>query len=91
MASSQKARRSKRQLKQWLLAVCLAASFSCLVPSLSLADDTTPPDHDARLDGYAQKTVLDSGGTASTYIVMVFLGAIGLGVMFIKGKRTHLD
>jgi hypothetical protein len=85
------ARPQSLRFRPWLRAMCIAASLALAAPSLALADDTAPPDHDARLDGYAQKTVLDSGGTASVYIVMFFVGAIGLGVMFIKGKRTHLD
>jgi hypothetical protein len=82
------------RFKRWVLAVCLAASFSFAAPSLSRAasssDDSTP-DHDARLDGYAQNMVLDAGGTASTYVILVIMGVLCLGVMFIKGKRTHLD
>jgi len=82
------------RFKRWTLAVCLAASFSFAAPSLSRAssssDDSTP-DHDARLDGYAQPMVLDAGGTALTYVLLVVLGVGSVGVLFIKGKRTHLD
>jgi hypothetical protein len=79
------------RIKRWAIAVCLAAAFSVTAPSLSRADDTAPPDHDARLDGYPQTMLLDASGTAMTYIVMFLLGGLGLGVMFISGKRTHLD
>ena len=79
------------RLRRWALAACLAGLFSFSAPALSLADDTTPPDHDARLDGYPQNMVLDASGTAMTYVVLCLLGGIGLGVMFISGKRTHLD
>ena len=79
------------RLKRWTLALCIVALFSFAAPSRSLADDAAPPDHDARLDGYPQKMVLDSGGTAFTYVVMVVVGGIAIGTMFIKGKRTHLD
>ncbi len=74
-----------------MMAACMAAFFMVAAPSLSRADDDGPPAHDARLDGYAQNTVLDSGGTAFTYIVLCVVGGIGLGVLFISGKRSHLD
>jgi len=76
-----------------MVAACLAACFTFSLPSLSLAssDDDSAPDHDARLDGYATNMVLDAGGTAFTYVVLVVLGGVCLGALFIKGKRTHLD
>ncbi len=74
-----------------MLALCLFASVTFAAPSRCFADDVPVPDHDARLDGYAQKTVLDSGGTAFMYVVMAVLGAIAIGGLFIKSKRTHLD
>jgi hypothetical protein len=79
------------RFKRWTLAICLFAAVTFAVPARSFADDVPVPDHDARLDGYAQKTVMDSGGTAFTYVVMALMGGIGIGVLFIKGKRTHLD
>jgi hypothetical protein len=79
------------RIKRWAMAACLAVAFTFAAPSFSRADDTPPPDHDARVDGYAQNTVLDSGGTAFTYIVLCVVGGVCLGVLFISGKRTHLD
>jgi hypothetical protein len=78
-------------LKRWILAACLAVCFSLGASSISRADDGDLPDHDARLDGYATNMVLDSGGTGFTYVLLVVMGLGCLGVMFIKGKRTHLD
>jgi hypothetical protein len=73
------------------MAACLAASLSICVPSVSRADEDATPDHDARLDGYPSKMVLDASGTAATYIVMVLMGGLCIGAMFISGKRSHLD
>ena len=84
----------KNRVHRWLLAACLAVSLTLAAPSLSRAsssDDDSTPDHDARLDGYTQKMVLDSGGTALTYFVLVLMGGLCIGVMFISGKRSHLD
>jgi hypothetical protein len=73
------------------MAACLAASFTVCAPSISRADDDATPDHDARLDGYPTKMVLDANGTAITYILMVLMGGLCIGAMFISGKRSHLD
>jgi hypothetical protein len=45
---------------------------------------------DARLEGY-DKNVSIEGGTALTWLMFIFLGAICMGVMFKNAKRTHLD
>jgi hypothetical protein len=80
------------RVRRWAIAGCLAASLSVIAPAMTLAsDDDSALTHDARLDGYPQNMVLDASGTATTYIVMCLLGGLGIGVMFIKGKRTHLD
>ena len=78
--------RSRRsRLAGLVLAACLA------LPAAARADDEAIPDHDARLDGYSTNVVLDAGGTASTYILLFLLGGVGLGVVFISSKRSHLD
>jgi hypothetical protein len=79
------------RFKRWALALCLVAFLSAAAPSRSFADEPEVPDHDARLDGYPATVVLNSGGTASSYIVLSLLGVLCIGSMFIKGKRTHLD
>jgi hypothetical protein len=45
---------------------------------------------DARLEGYPQ-TVYIEGGTSTTWFLLVFLGVVGLAVLFKDAKRTHLD
>jgi hypothetical protein len=84
--------RTGSPMKRWMIAIALAAAMFAAVPSTSRASssDEDVPTHDARLDGYATKTVLD-GGTAVTYICLGLLSVLCLGVLFINGKRTHLD
>ncbi|MCC6424297.1 MAG: hypothetical protein IT447_12535 [Phycisphaerales bacterium] len=45
---------------------------------------------DARLEGFPQ-TVYIEGGTSTTWFLLVFLGLVGLSVLFKDAKRTHLD
>jgi hypothetical protein len=93
MIRAMHAKRSIGWVRRWWWTLCVAMVLSTALPSTSRADENTPPPHDARLDGYPQgvNVVLDSNGTAFTYVVMCLVGAITLGVMFIAGKRTHLD
>ncbi len=46
---------------------------------------------DARLEGFPSKVVLEGGGNALTYLLLVALSGICVGVMFMSSKRTHLD
>ena len=81
--------------KRWAIAACLVMLFTLAAPTRTFASaaDEEVPTHDARLDGYAppQNLVLDVGGTALMYVLLALLGALCIGVLFIKTKRTHLD
>ena len=46
---------------------------------------------DARLEGYANKVAMDTGGMGLTWIGFVVLAVIGVSAMFKSAKRTHLD
>jgi hypothetical protein len=47
---------------------------------------------DARLEGYPDgKNVTTETSTGLTWVLLIFLGAVGVGVMFKSAKRTHLD
>ena len=61
------------------------------MPVAGRAEEEAVPDHDARLDGYPTTIVLNSGGTASSYIMLFLLSLVGVGCVFISGKRSHLD
>ena len=67
-----------------VIAVCL------LCPATSRAQDEGVK-YDARLDGYDAKVQVDSDNTALTWIRLVALAAVAMGVMFKNAKRTHLD
>lgn len=72
-----------------------AALVSLLVvtvsaPSSALADEERKS-YDARLEGHTDAVMLDSGGTALTWLLLAGLGVLCAGVMFKNAKRTHLD
>ena len=46
---------------------------------------------DARLEGYTDKVVLDSGNNAMLWLAFGFLAAITLLGLFKDAKRSHLD
>ena len=46
---------------------------------------------DARLEGYANKVAMDTGGMGLTWIGFVVLAVIGVSALFKSAKRTHLD
>ena len=77
--------RKRKSFAVWMMLACLA------MPAVSRADEPAIPDHDARVDGYPTNMVLDAGGTATSYILLFLLGAVGLGVTFLASKRSHLD
>ncbi len=79
-------------MKRWLLATAVAVSMLAATPGVSRASsDEEAPSHDARMDGYKEKVATDAGGTALTYICLGLMGVLCMGVLFINGKRTHLD
>jgi len=66
----------------WLLVV--------LSPSLALAaDDEKLPD--ARVQNYPKPVSVPEGGTALTWLLLIFLSGICLATLFKNAKRTHLD
>jgi hypothetical protein len=77
---------------RWVLVACLRAFtlVAMLAPGVALAQEEEV-ERDARLEGYPSKVALDSDSTALMWILLIFLGGIGMGVMFKNAKRTHLD
>lgn len=70
------------------LAVLLAA------PTVASARESfeEPEMYDARLEGYERNVNINPPGTtALTWLLLVFLATVGVGVMFKDAKRTHLD
>ena len=81
-------------MKQRFLPKLLALAFAVAVPVISFASNDDEPDGiDARLKGYKEGTLAlkDAGGTALTWILLIILAGLCIGVMFINSKRTHLD
>ena len=80
------------QSSRWVLVACLRACLlaAALTPSVVLAQEEEVP-RDARLEGYPVKVHLDNDSPALSYIFLLFLGAVTLGVMFKNARRTHLD
>ena len=77
-------RYSQRRLIRWMVLGLLAVS-----PALARADDTPPPD--ARLMGYKSVVAPQPGSTALQWLSLIGLGVVGLGMLFLSAKRSHLD
>ncbi len=77
---------------RWMPAAVLwaAALVAVVLPGVALAQDEEVP-RDARLEGYPVKVHLDNDSPALSYIGLIALGALTLGVMFKNARRTHLD
>jgi hypothetical protein len=75
--------------RKLFLFVCLAM-IVLAAPIKVLADDT-PEVYDARIQGYTQNVQLDTGSSALTWLLLIALGVLCLGVLFKDAKRTHLD
>jgi hypothetical protein len=78
--------RMKYRLLRWGTAV-----LSLLwTPLLVLAQDEKEP-YDARVEGYEGNLTLDAGGTGVTWLLLIVLGVLCLGVLFKSAGRSHLD
>jgi hypothetical protein len=81
-------------MKKRLLAILLALSFALAVPAHSFASSDDETDGvDARLKGYKDGSMAlkDAGGTATSWLLLVVLSGMCIGVLFINAKRSHLD
>ncbi|HEX2970765.1 MAG TPA: hypothetical protein VHP11_00430 [Tepidisphaeraceae bacterium] len=54
----------------------------------AMADDVLP---DGRLVGYPDKIGITPPSTAAAWFLLVGLGLVTLGPMFLNAHRTHLD
>jgi len=67
----------------WVMAVLLC-------PAMALAaDEEKVPD--ARIQNFQKTVSLPEGGTALTWLLLIFLTLICLAALFKNAKRTHLD
>jgi hypothetical protein len=61
-----------------------------LFPAMTLAaDEEKMPD--ARIQNFQKVVSLPEGGTALTWLLLIFLSIICLAALFKNAKRTHLD
>ena len=61
-----------------------------LSPALALAaDDEKLPD--ARIQNFSKPVSVPEGGTALTWLLLIFLTIVCLAALFKNAKRTHLD
>jgi hypothetical protein len=61
------------------------------LPAGSAGAQEKEVDSDARLEGYGEKLVMDSGNNAMTWLGFGFLTAVTLLGLFKDAKRSHLD
>jgi hypothetical protein len=74
-------------MNKWLAALaCFVALFAGTARAQELEIE-----HDARLEGYADKLALEPGNTAMTWAGFGFCAVIALLGLFKDAKRTHLD
>jgi hypothetical protein len=88
MMGGMKTARPKLPIRRILVggAPLLAFAF----PAIALADDSSAP-VDARLEGFKQGIMASPGSTALTWLLLVGIGVVTIGVMFMSAKRSHLD
>ncbi len=61
-----------------------------VLPAMALAadEDKLP---DARIQNFTKPVSVPEGGTALTWLLLIFLTLICLAALFKNAKRTHLD
>ena len=85
-----KSMRTLRQTsRRWVVVLACLLAPACL-PTAAVAQEPEVP-HDSRMEGYAEKMVLEGGNNALTWLGFAFLAAIALLGLFKDAKRTHLD
>ncbi len=77
--------------RRWMMGALLAMVMVASAPKPALADDDEPSDYDARLLSYSKTVELSSGTTALTWVLLIVLSIVCLGVLFKDAKRSHLD
>jgi hypothetical protein len=80
------------KLRDWMsrLSVAVVLVWTMLSAPV-LAADAEDKVVDARLEGYGRSVTLDGGSTALTWMLLILLGALCVGVMFKNANRSHLD
>jgi len=76
-------------MKPWLVRLGYATAAMLLLPLEVLAQDDRRID--ARIEGYKVPVKVEESSTTLTWLLMIFLTAIAIAVLFKNAKRTHLD
>jgi len=80
----------RRRLLALYVAIVSLAVF--VMPLIALAkEDEDTARLEARLEGYQLNVRMKEGSTALTWLMIGFLSAIAIAVLFKNAKRTHLD
>jgi len=78
---------------RYVMAVLLALVLLAATPTVSHAASSSDEDEelvDGRLYGYSKKVDLGSS-TALQWVLLMILGVVCIGPLFMNAKRTHLD
>ena len=73
------------------LYVTLAVLLTPVIVLARSSEDEDTVKLEGRLEGYTSKVRLESSSTALTWLMIGFLSAIAIAVLFKNAKRTHLD
>ena len=73
------------------LYVTLAILLTPVIVLARSSEDEETVKLEARLEGYTTKVRLENNSTALTWLMIGFLSAIAIAVLFKNAKRTHLD
>lgn len=77
----------RRMMRSWIIRAFVPLVMLATA-GMALADDAQP---DARWMGYSQSMAPPAGSTGLQWLAVVGLGVVGLGLMFMSAKRSHLD
>jgi len=73
-----------------VIVTCCTAIVVFGQPVLAFAQEEDDV-RDARLEGYASKVSMDTGGNGLTWIAFIIMAVIGVSALFKSSKRSHLD
>lgn len=91
MSTSRHASYRPRRFSRWLSAICMAVVLTLGAPGTASAqEDDADKIVDARLESYS-KSVTVGGSTALMWVLLLVLGIVCVGPLFMNSKRTHLD
>ena len=83
----------KHAWSRYAIALLLAVTLFAATPAVSHAASSSDDDEevvDGRLYGYPKKVDLGSS-TALQWVLLMILGVVCIGPLFMNAKRTHLD